>query len=122
MQLFFGQARCATCHQGSQLTDHGYHNIGTAAPSDSGRRAVTGRQVDHGAFRTPQLREIGRTAPYMHDGRFATLEQVVQHYNFGGVTDDENEYRDEKLEVLYLSETDVQNLVEFLMSGLTTPE
>ena len=54
-----------------------------------------------------------------NDGRFRTLEEVVQHYNFGGVTDQENEFRDEALEVLYLGEDDVDDLVRFLREGLT---
>lgn len=120
MRLFIGRARCSTCHQGPALTDNRFHNVGTAAPDDFGRRAVTGRVEDHGAFRTPQLREVGRTAPYMHDGQFASLEQVVQHYNFGGVAEHENEHRDEILEVLYLGEDEVQDLVAFLEEGLTS--
>jgi cytochrome c peroxidase len=125
MRLFYGQARCAACHSGPNLSDGQFHNIGTADPGladDPGRRAVTGKTADQGAFRTPQLREIGRTAPYMHSGRFSTLEQVVVHYNFGGVTDAANEYRDEKLQVLYLSEEEVGDLVAFLKEGLTTPQ
>jgi cytochrome c peroxidase len=124
MRLFYGQARCAACHSGPNLSDGQFHNIGTADPGladDPGRRAVTGKTADQGAFRTPQLREIGRTAPYMHSGRFSTLEQVVVHYNFGGVTDAANEYRDEKLQVLYLSEEEVGDLVAFLKEGLTSP-
>ncbi len=124
MQLFFGRARCSVCHTGAILSDQRFHNIGTAdpeVPPDEGRRAVTHRIGDMGAFRTPQLREVGRTAPYMHNGRFQTLTQVVQHYNFGGVTDQANEHRDSELEVLYLSEAEVEALVAFLEKGLTTP-
>jgi cytochrome c peroxidase len=123
MKLFFGRARCSVCHSGPELTDNKFHNIGVADPqaADAGRRAVSGREQDHGAFRTPQLREIGRTAPYMHHGRFATLRDVVRHYNFGGVTDEANDYRDEALEVLYLSEDEVDDVVAFLKEGLTTP-
>jgi len=123
MELFFGQARCAACHQGAELTDNQFHNVGTVGANDEdhGRRRVTGRQQDHGGFLTPQLREVGRTAPYMHNGRLSSLKEVVEHYNFGGVTDQPNEYRDEKLEVLYLSEEDVEALVAFLKNGLTSP-
>lgn len=123
MRLFFGRARCSVCHQGSRLTDNRFHNIGTADPAlpeDTGRRAVTQKDSDHGRFRTPQLREIGRTAPYMHNGKFKTLQQVVEHYNFGGVTDEANDHRDEQLEVLYLSEDEVTDLVTFLSAGLTS--
>ncbi|WP_231756719.1 cytochrome-c peroxidase [Lignipirellula cremea] len=125
MQLFFGRARCSICHKGPELTDNRFHNIGTVdpeIPDDSGRRAVTGRAEDQGAFRTPQLREVARTAPYMHSGKFQTLSEVVEHYNFGGVTDTANDHRDEILEVLYLSEDEVEDLVAFLREGLTSPD
>src|SRR5262245_35929845 len=56
MALFFGQARCAVCHKGPSLSDDLFHNIGTAEKDDHGRRAVTKKAKDHGAFRTPQLR------------------------------------------------------------------
>ena len=56
----------------------------------------------------------------MHNGKFQTLKEVVEHYNFGGVTDQENDYRDEILEVLYLTEDEVDDLVVFLKEGLTS--
>jgi cytochrome c peroxidase len=121
MKLFFGKARCSVCHAGTNLSDDQFHNIGTAtAADDLGRRAVTRKEKDHGAFRTPQLREVGRTAPYMHDGRFKTLAEVVRHYNFGGVTDEPNDHRDPELRVLYLSEEQTDDLVAFLAQGLTS--
>ncbi len=120
MKLFFGQASCSRCHTGAQLTDNKFHNIGAGDPADTGRRAVTRRREDHGAFRTPQLREVAHTAPYMHDGSFQTLKEVVQHYNFGGVTDHENNHRDELLEVLYLGEDQVDDLISFLTEGLSS--
>jgi cytochrome c peroxidase len=124
MELFLGQARCSKCHEGARLTDREFHNVGAIAidrPADPGRRAVTGRRVDEGAFKTPALRDVALTAPYMHNGMFATLEEVVEHYNFGGVTDLENEFRDSLLEVLYMSEDQVEDLVTFLKEGLTSP-
>jgi cytochrome c peroxidase len=121
MRLFFGEARCAVCHKGPTLSDDLFHNVGAADPDDLGRRAVTGKAADHGAYRTPQLREVGQTSPYMHNGRFKTLRDVVRHYNFGGVTDQENDQRDTALQVLYLAEDQVDDLVAFLDHGLTTP-
>jgi cytochrome c peroxidase len=123
MQLFYGQARCFVCHQGPNFTDDDFHNIGIVDDheKDPGRRGVTGKKADQGKFKTPTLREVARTAPYMHNGRFQSLEEVVQHYNFGGVTDEANDYRDEKLQVLYLVEGQVKDLVAFLTEGLTTP-
>src|SRR5262249_47759692 len=87
MTLFYDQARCTLCHKGPNLTDDDFHNIGIVddGTADPGRRGVTGKQADQGKFKTPTLREVGRTAPYMHNGRFKTLAEVVQHYNFGGV-------------------------------------
>lgn len=121
MRLFFGEGRCSVCHSGANQSDDKFHNIGTAPPDDWGRRKVTAKASDHGAYRTPQLRDVGRTAPYMHDGRFATLRDVVEHYNFGGVTEQQNDHRDQELRVLYLSEDQVADLVAFLERGLTRP-
>jgi cytochrome c peroxidase len=121
MELFFGQARCALCHKGPNFSDDEFHHIGVPDDGvpDPGRRAVTGRPGDQGKFRTPGLRDVGRTAPYMHNGAFATLHAVVEHYNFGGVTGQANDHRDELLRVLYLNETQVDDLVAFLAEGLT---
>lgn len=121
MELFYGAARCAVCHKGPNLTDDDFHNVGIV-DDDPGRRSLTGKKADQGRFKTQALREIGRTAPYMHDGRFKTLAEVVQHYNFGGVSDMPNDHRDEKLQVLYLVEEQVNDLVAFLTDGLTTSQ
>ena len=71
MQLFFGKARCDSCHEGINFTTNAYHNlgVGTDKPEpDAGRYVVTKNEADWGAFKTPTLREIARTGPYMHDG------------------------------------------------------
>jgi cytochrome c peroxidase len=79
---------CFHCHSidaGRLLTDNQFHNNGLdAEASDPGRSAITGNSADRGKFLTPSLRNIALTAPYMHDGRFQTLEEVVDHYNTGG--------------------------------------
>lgn len=82
---------CAHCHDGGPLlTSNAYFNnaIENVASlddfPDKGLGAVTGKRTDNGKFRAPTLRNIALTAPYMHDGRFATLEEVVDHYNSGG--------------------------------------
>jgi cytochrome c peroxidase len=123
MRLFFGEARCFVCHQGPNFSDDDFHNIGIIddGQPDPGRGAVTRKEADQGKFKTPSLREVGRTAPYMHNGRFKTLEEVVQHYNFGGVTAARNDHRDEQLRVLYLNEGQVKDLALFLSEGLTSP-
>lgn len=75
-------ADCFHCHGGTLFTDHQFKNNGlTLSADDVGRMAVTGDPADRGKFKTPSLRNIAVTAPYMHDGRFQTLEEVVAHYS-----------------------------------------
>ena len=79
-------ADCFHCHGGNLFTNHRYFDNGLdLAPDDPGLMAVTGKEEDRGKFKTPSLRNIARTAPYMHDGRFKTLEEVVEHYSSGVV-------------------------------------
>jgi cytochrome c peroxidase len=85
--LFAGRAGCLTCHQGALFSDHRFHNLGLkqgSGPEDAGRWRVAPTRGAYGAFRTPGLRNIARTAPYMHDGRFQTLADVVAFYDRGG--------------------------------------
>lgn len=88
MNLFFTEAGdCFHCHGLPLMTDNAFHNIGLDSVftgANAGRFAVTGNPADLGAFKTPTLRNIALTAPYMHDGRFQTLEQVMDFYS-GGV-------------------------------------
>ena len=73
---------CGDCHSGDLQTDHVFRNNGLDATlTDLGLGALTGRPTDNGKFRVPSLRNVALTAPYMHDGRLATLEAVVDHYN-----------------------------------------
>jgi len=82
--LFYGErADCFHCHSGSLLTDQIFHNNGLDAIPDAGLEKVTNNPSDKGRFRTPTLRNIALTAPYMHDGRFKTLEEVIDHYSEG---------------------------------------
>lgn len=88
LAIFEGKARCSQCHNGPNFTDEKYHNIGVdwdTVRIDPGRYRVTNKEQDIGAFKTPTLREIAGTAPYMHNGAFATLEETVTFYNMGGV-------------------------------------
>lgn len=79
-------ADCFHCHGGMLFTDNAFHDNGLdLADSDLGRMIVTGSEADRGKFKTPSLRNVALRAPYMHDGRFATLEEVVEHYNSGVV-------------------------------------
>jgi cytochrome c peroxidase len=84
-QLFFGpQTACATCHGTETFTAPGPRNNGLENPSvDAGVGGVTGSPAQTGLFKVPTLKNIELTAPYMHDGRFTTLAQVIEHYNSG---------------------------------------
>lgn len=75
-------ADCFHCHGGALFSDHQFHNNGLSG-NDAGRAQVTGNDVDRNKFATPSLRNVALTAPYMHDGRFATLEEVIDHYTSG---------------------------------------
>lgn len=84
--LFFDKAECVHCHGGPLLTDHSFKNNGLDSVfTDIGLMSRTNSLDDKGKFKVPSLRNIGITAPYMHDGRFMTLEQVIEHYNSGVV-------------------------------------
>jgi len=118
MDLFFGKANCSACHSGPNFTDNAFHNIGVGMNEDDpdlGRYTVSKLGGDKGAFKTPTVREAGRTGPYMHDGSMATLREVVEHYNKGGI---ENEYLDEEIFPLDLTNEEMEDLVTFLKDGL----
>lgn len=120
MDLFFGDANCSACHSGHSFTDFAFHNIGVGMDQDEpdeGRAAISGLKGDTGSFKTPTLRDIARSAPYMHDGSMKTLEEVVQHYNKGGVP---NPYLDEEIFELGLSDQQVEDLVTFMKEGLSS--
>jgi cytochrome c peroxidase len=88
MALFKGKARCILCHNGPNFTDNQFHNLGIPQvgpmKEDLGRYYVTRAEKDKGAFKTPTLRSITETAPYMHDGALKTLEEAVDFLNAGG--------------------------------------
>ena len=86
MDTFFGESgECFHCHGGYNFTDYNFRNNGLYLVfADSGRAHITGNTEDVGKFKVPSLRNIEFTAPYMHDGSLATLDDVVEHYNSGG--------------------------------------
>lgn len=87
VSLYFGKANCSVCHLGPNFSDSQFHNIGVGMDkpeSHLGRFAVTKDEKDRGAFKTPTMRNLSHTAPYMHDGSQATLEEVIDFYNQGG--------------------------------------
>ena len=81
-RLFTGKAQCSNCHSGWAFTDYAFHDVGLKG-DDRGRGAVLRLPAAEHAFKTPSLREIGRSAPYMHDGSLKTLGEVVRHYETG---------------------------------------
>ncbi|MGA9521969.1 MAG: c-type cytochrome, partial [Myxococcaceae bacterium] len=114
-ELFFSErAECFHCHVGFNLTNNGFHNNGTRVDDpDLGRKLVTERESDRGKFKVPSLRNVAVTAPYMHDGSLATLEDVVEHYARGGQGHPNTEATIHPLE---LSAEDKADLVAFLRS------
>lgn len=114
MDVFFTKAKCDRCHEGPNFTLNMYANlgVGTNKPQpDEGRYVVTHNPRDWGAFKTPTLREIDHTAPYMHDGSLQTLEEVVEFYDRGGIP---NKTLDENIKPLHLTVQDKADLVAFL--------
>ena len=132
LQLFRGKGNCTACHVGPNFSDEKLHNTGvawrlsaasrdagpirsgqTGTFADPGRFVVTGKQEDRGGFKTPTLREIARTAPYMHDGSLTTLEAVVDFYDDGGRP---NPNIDPEIHPLHLAAEEKQALVVLLES------
>lgn len=124
LALFRGKANCAACHVGPTFTDEDFHNTGVAVRrqsfADSGRYLITRQALDMGAFKTPTLRDVDRTAPYMHDGSVATLRDVVAFYDRGG---NSNRLLDPRIHPLGLSQQEKEALIAFLRSlnGQTAP-
>lgn len=118
-KLFFGEkANCTACHVGANFADEKYHNLGvgmTAEEPDKGRHDVTKDPKDIGAFKTPTVRNVTLTAPYMHDGSQKTLREVVEWYAKGGHP---NENLSDKVKKFEASEQDILDLVAF-MEALT---
>lgn len=116
-ELFFGKAQCNQCHLGQNFTDSTFHNLGIGwAPdaktfADDGRFAVSGDDVDRGAFKTPTVRDVTKHAPYMHDGSVATLREVVEHYVKGG---NPNPTLDPKIQPLELNDEEIDALVAMM--------
>jgi len=141
MKLFKGKGGCIQCHNGPNFTDSDFHNIGLncnpdfdqeefqkilkfdakrmglkeweTINEDPGRYLKTHNMDDWKKFKTPTLRNLPDTSPYMHDGRYATLDEVIDHYNRGG----ENvKNQDRRIKSLKLSDKEKQQLKEFLLS------
>lgn len=111
------QTHCASCHTGPRLTSGTFENNG-AATSDPGRAGITGDPADAGRFRVASLRAVARTAPYFHDGRFATLAEVVDHYDRGG---DGTPGQSPAVRPLHLTAPERDALVAFLATFTDVP-
>ncbi len=120
-KLFVGKAKCVACHSEPNFTDSGFHNLGLKSwgnkNPDMGRYAQRPLRLMKGAFKTPTLRDIDRTAPYFHDGSAATLADVVEHYSKGGIVKTNLSPSMEKLD---LSKKEQQAVVAFL-HALSSP-
>ncbi len=119
LSVFLG-ANCNICHSGPLLTNNQYHNIGVRPVNeDIGRGAVTLNSDDNGRFRTPNLRNVELHAPYMHNGRFATLEEVVDFYDRGGDHQEAPNFESGIIRVLNLTAYEKQALVAFMKRPMT---
>lgn len=115
MRLFFSdRTNCSKCHSGIFFTDLQFHNTGTTAHYfDRGRYYVTGNNNDRGKFLTPSLRNVEVTYPYLHDGEFFTLEEILENYNEGGkawIT------KDSLIKPLFLTKKEINDIIAFLKS------
>jgi cytochrome c peroxidase len=114
MELFNGKANCVRCHAGFNFTDETYQNLGVGMDKpkpDLGRYEITKNDVDKGAFKTPTLRDVVLTAPYMHDGSEQTLMEVIEFYDRGGI---KNPNLSKEIKPLGLSMQEKLDLVAFL--------
>lgn len=115
-ELFHGKANCAICHDGFNFSDSDFHNLGVGmqkeiAKPDVGRRDQTKEVADTGKFKTPTLRNLKYTAPYMHDGSQKTLADVVDFYDRGG---EKNAQLDPRVKPLKLTKEERSDLLAFL--------
>jgi len=117
LQIFRGKGNCTACHVGPNFTDEQFRNTGVAwrdgQLNDQGRFEISSRPGDRGAFKTPTLREIARTAPYMHDGSMDTLQDVIDFYSDGGRP---NPYLDADIRPRKFTPEEKHALLAFLQS------
>jgi cytochrome c peroxidase len=110
------RGNCVTCHAGFNFTDESYHNLGVGMDKpnpDWGRYGITKVETDRGAFKTPTLRNVAQSPPYMHDGGEATLLDAVKFYDQGGRP---NKWLSKEIKPLHLNDQDRADLVAFLES------
>lgn len=121
LQVFLGRGKCSGCHVPPTFIDYSFYNLGVGMDSenpDLGRYHVFEMESAKGKFKTPTLRDIALTAPYMHDGSMQTLIETVEIYDNGGIR---NPYLSTEVRrPLRLSEQEKKDLVTFLIEGLTS--
>jgi cytochrome c peroxidase len=118
LELFVGKAECAMCHRGPNFEDDQFHALGVKG-DDSGRFKITGVEADRNAFKTPTIRNVALTAPYMHDGSLSTLREVIDFYDASG---GQQQPKSVLLRKLHLTEKEKSDLVAFLQSLTGTVE
>lgn len=123
MRLFFhgNRTRCLACHPAPLFSDSLFYNLGVGMDKpnpDVGFKAVSKFDSDMGKFKTPTLRNIAKTAPYMHDGSMKTLDEVMDFYIKGG---HRNPYLDNDVVKLRINEQEKQEIIAFMVEGLTSP-
>jgi cytochrome c peroxidase len=121
LDVFLNRGKCNGCHVPPMFIDHSYYNLGVGMDKenpDLGRYHVFKMNRTKGKFKTPTVRDIAGTAPYMHDGSYQTLEEVVQLYDDGGIR---NRYLSAEVpRRIQLTEQEKKDLVTFLVEGLTS--
>ena len=120
LALFSGKARCVLCHGGPMLSDQAFHNLGVGMDRESpdiGREAVTNDPRDRGRFKTPSLRNVALTWPYLHDGSAKSLDDVLDLYERGGVP---NPNLDTMMRPVRLTDREQADL-KALLEALTGP-
>ena len=114
--LFNGKAHCTSCHSGPLFSDQSFHNVGIGMDRpkpDLGREDATKNPADRGKFKTPGLRNVALTFPYLHDGSERTLREVIELYDRGGIP---NPNLDPLMMPLQLTASEKEDLVAFLES------
>ena len=106
------RTNCSTCHEGTFLTNHKFKNNGSKdSYTDQGRKLITGEESDRATFKVPSLRNVAITGPYMHDGSYANLQEVVDNYNTGGFY---NVNKSPLIRPLHLNEQEKADIIAFL--------
>lgn len=117
--LFIGKAKCADCHSGNDFTSERFRNIGLfdgSKLSDRGRGKITSNPTDDGQFKVPTLRNVAVTAPYMHNGMFKTLREVIAYYNEPDKIVPGQKGRDASIVPLQLTPGQLEDLEQFLLT------